>query len=242
MAGRMIFIIFLALVSAGFTVNNNSTVTTLVTRAFDRGTRVLLYTEERKQTDQPDRPGIWNFTYKNAQGETIVKRHVNFERDPIKPDFRLDDLRTGYAEGAEVTGSMIRVFTGGSPDDPYQEKILSVPEPAIIDAGFNFLVEKNWVKLMKGELLTFNFVAPSQLDYFSFRVYKKRDIVHQNRPAVMLHMDIDNFFLRLFVEAIHLTYDTESRKLVVYDGISNIYNDDGKSHKVRMEFNYQAVE
>lgn len=238
MAKRMAFIIFLALVSAGFTLNKNSNVTNLVTNAFDRNTRVLLYTEERKQSDKLDRPGVWNFTYKNIQGETIVKRYVNFERDPIKPDFRLDDLRTGYAEGAEVTGSMIRVFTGGSPDDPYQEKMLSVPEPAIIDAGFNFFVEKNWEKLMKGDVLTFNFVAPSQLDYFSFRVYKKRDLDHQSRTAVMLHMDIDNFFLRLFVEAIHLTYDKESRKLVVYDGISNIYDDDGKSHKVRMEFTY----
>lgn len=236
--GRMAFIIFLALVSAGFTMNTHSKVTDLVTHAFDRDTRVLLYTEERKQSDRPDRPGIWNFAYKNTQGETIVKRHVNFERDPIKPDFRLDDLRTGYTEGAEVTGAMIRVFSGGSPDDPYQEKLLAVPEPAIIDAGFNFFIEKNWEKLIKGEVLTFNFVAPSQLDYFSFRVYKKRNLIHQNRPAVMLHMDIDNFFLRIFVEAIHLTYDTESRKLVVYDGISNIYNDDGTSHKVRMEFTY----
>lgn len=211
----------------------------LRTDAFDRKTGVRLYTEARKQTDYPDRPGIWHFTYTDELGKTIVQRSVNFEKDMIKPDFKLSDLRNGYSEGAEVNASGIRVFSGGSPDEPLEHKLLIVPEPTVIDAGFNFFIEKNWDRLMNGEVLSFNFVAPSQLDYFSLRVYKKHETTFRGKPAVVMNMDVDNFLIRFFVEAIHMTYDTSSRKLLLYDGISNIYDAEGKSHMVRMEFNYK---
>jgi hypothetical protein len=198
----------------------------------------LIYTEERQQFDQPDRPGTWNFTYRSAEGKTIVRRNVNFENNALKPNFRLDDLRNGYSEGAELIGSKIKVFTGGTAEEPYKEKLLMVPEPAVVDAGFNYFIEQNWDSLMKGNVLSFNFVAPSQLDYFKFRVYKARETPYQQQQAVVLKMDIDNFFLRIFVDAIQLTYDKTTKKLVVYNGISNIYDDKGKSHKVRMEFSY----
>nr|HNH29964.1 hypothetical protein [bacterium] len=113
-----------------------------------------------------------------------------------------------------------------------------VPEPAVIDAGFHFFIEQHWSALLNGETKTFYFVAPSQLDYFSFRVYKSGETQNGGRTAYQLTMDIDNFLLRLFVDPIRLTYDPESRKLIGYEGISNIYNDEGKAHHVRMEFVY----
>ncbi len=232
----IIFMVLLALL--GFTFSQNPSVTYLTTSALDQKTGRLIYTEEREQFDQPDRPGTWNFTYKNAEGKTIVRRNVNFENNTLKPSFRLDDLRNGYSEGAEPVGNKIKVFTGGSADDPYEEKLLLVPEPAVVDAGFNYFVEQNWNSLMKGDVLVFNFVAPSHLGYYKFRVYKERETTYRQQQAVVLKMGIDNFFLRIFVDAIHLTYDKTTKKLVVYNGISNIYDDKGKSHKVRMEFSY----
>jgi hypothetical protein len=234
----LVALILLFVALTGFSGIKTSS-TDLRTDAFDRKTGNRLYTEVRNQADYPDRPGVWYFTYSDELGKTIVQRSVNFEKDMIKPDFRLNDLRNGYSEGAEVIASGIRVFSGGSPDEPLEQKLLLVPEPAVIDAGFNFFVEKNWDRLMNGEVLSFNFVAPSQLDYFSLRVYKKHETTWRGKPAVVMNMDVDNFLIRLFVEAIHMTYDKSSRKLVVYDGISNIYDAEGKSHKVRMEFNYK---
>lgn len=219
-------------------LSSDPATTLLTTPALDQKTGRLIYVEERRQFDAPGRLGKWDFTYRNASGETIVRRHVNFEMSTLKPSFRLDDLRTGYAEGAELVGDRIKVFMGGSAGDPYREKLLQVPEPAVVDAGFNAYVERHWDALMKGDVLHFNFVAPSQLDYFKFRVYKARDTTHRQKQAVVLKMDIDHALLRLFVDAIQLTYDRGTRQLLVYHGISNIYDDKGKTHKVRMEFSY----
>jgi hypothetical protein len=223
--------------SGGIMFGNDPIVTILTTSAVDVGTRKPVYIEERKQLDAPDRLGTWHFTYRDVEGKTIVQRQVDFAKSTVKPSFRLEDLRNGYAEGAELVGDKIRVFAGGSADKPYRERLLKVPEPAVVDAGFNFFVEKHWDALMKGEVLTFNFVAPSQLDYFRFRVSKSRDITHAQRQAVFLKMEVDQPFLRLFVDPIQLTYDKATRKLLVYDGISNISDGKGKTHRVRMEFN-----
>lgn len=210
----------------------------LKTLAWDNKSGALLYTEERKQFDFDGKPGRWEFNYQNPTGQIVVQRSVNFQQDRLKPSFILRDLRNGYSEGAETIGNKIKVFSGGSPDDPYQEKTIRVPEPAVIDAGFHFFIEQHWSALLNGETKMFYFVAPSQLDYFSFRVYKSGETQNGGRTAYQLTMDIDNFLLRLFVDPIRLTYDPESRKLIGYEGISNIYNDEGKAHHVRMEFVY----
>lgn len=213
-------------------------VTVLTTSAVDQKTGRLVYVEERRQFDQPGRLGTWQFTYTNAAGKTIVRREVNFEKNRLKPSFRLDDLRNGYAEGAELVGDKIKVFMGGTADTPYREKLLRVPEPAVVDAGFDSFVEQHWDALLAGDVLHFNFVAPSQLDYFKFRVYRVRDTTPAKAQTVVLKMDIDHALLRLFVDPIQLTYDQTTRKLLLYHGISNIYDDQGKTHKVRMAFSY----
>ncbi|MBM3908344.1 MAG: hypothetical protein FJ363_09770 [Gemmatimonadetes bacterium] len=228
-----------ATIASGSTVTGNDPiVTSLTTSAYDLATRKLVYVEERKQLDAPDRLGTWHFTYRDVEGKTIVRRQVEFEKSTLTPSFRIEDLRSGYAEGAELVGDRIKVFNGGAADKPYREKLLKVPEPAVVDAGFNFFVERNWNALMKGEVLTFNFVAPSQLDYFKFRVYKVRETRQRQQPAVVLKMDIDQAFLRLFVDPIQLTYDTATKRLLTYQGISNVWDTQGKTHKVRMEFEY----
>jgi hypothetical protein len=209
---------------------------TITTGAYDKQSGAPIYTEIREQSDGPNGPGQWNFTYRDNTGNIIVRRTVDFSRDRIRPSFTLVDSRNGYREGAERIGDRIRVYSGGSADDPYQEAYLLVPEPAVVDAGFHFFVEQHFDRLMTGEKMKFYFVAPSQLDYYSFRVYKDRSVTHQGRPAVLFKMDIDNFFLRLFVDPIRLTYDQETRQLRVYEGISNIYNEQGKSYKVKMVF------
>ena len=214
----------------------STSIVTLTTNAFDITKGILLYTEIRMQMDRNGIPGEWNFEYRDQNGILIVTRNVNFTANALRPSFELKDLRNGYLEGAEVVPNGIRVYSGGSADDPFREKTLQVPEPAIVDAGFNYYIAQHFNRLIQGEKLTFNFVAPSQLDYFGFRMYMDKQMQYKGRSAVLIKMDIDNFFLRLFVDPIKLIYDTQTRSLVMYEGISNIYNEEGKSYKVRMEF------
>lgn len=210
----------------------------LVTEAFDLKTGRPVYTEERVQYDDGTQPGLWTFVYRNEDGHAIVSRQVDFRKDALKPDFVLEDSRDGYLEGSETTREGIRVYARRRAGDAIREKLLSVPEPAVVDAGFNFFIEENWVRLQSGKKLYFNFVAPIEQDYFGFRLYRVGNTQVGGISAAVFHVDIDNFLLRLLVDPIVLTYNESTRQLLMYEGISNINNDKGKSHRVRMIFDY----
>lgn len=208
----------------------------MITPAYDVATGRLLYNEERKQFDINGKPGEWVFTYRDRSGGVIVNRKVNFKKNVYIPDYSLQDVRDGYLEGSEWKNGKVRVYARRTSADPVKEKWLTVPEPAVVDAGFNFYIESNWKKLMDGETLHFNFIAPIEQDYFKFRLLKNKEWTENGRSLVQFKLEIDNFLLRIFVKPILVTYNQATKQLAFYEGISNINDDKGKSHRVKMIF------
>ncbi len=208
----------------------------LNTPAYDLNNNQFLYSEERIQYDQGGKPGEWNFTYRDPDGKVIVKRKVNFKKNVHIPDYSLEDTRDGYLEGSEWKNGQVRVFARRTGNDPLKEKWISVPEPAVVDAGFNFFIETNWNKLMNGETMHFNFIAPIEQDYFKFRLLKDKELTEGSRNLVRFRLEIDNFLLRIFVKPILVTYNQATKQLAYYEGISNINDEKGKSLRVKMVF------
>ncbi len=204
--------------------------------AYDPSTGKALYIEEHREIREGGRRIRMTTEYRDPSGRLIVKRFVSFEQHPTVPEFRTEDLRSGYIEGSEPSGDSVRLYWRRSWSDPMQEKAVKIPGPAAVDAGFNNFVQSRWDRLMRGETATFNFGVPFALDYFAFRVYREREEQRNGRRLVTMVCDIDNFLLRLFVKPIVLTYDADVRRLVSYEGISNINNDDGKSYTVRIVY------
>jgi hypothetical protein len=197
-----------------------------------KGGDAVLYTEQYRDTLRDGRPHRTGTHYFDAEGRPIADRVMDFSRHAWKPDYRLVDRRDGYEEGAEVSGRTIRVFYRAKRGRPLKEKNLSVPEPAVIDGGFNRFIKDHWEALSEGRPVPFNFVAPSQLDYFAFEAVKTSDgggrITFAVRPA--------NKVVRVLVDPIQVTYDAATRRMTRYSGLSNINDAKGKSLKVRLVY------
>jgi hypothetical protein len=56
------------------------------------------------------------------------------------------------------------------------------------------------------------------------------------RAALVVRFESEHWFIRLFVDPIVVWYDTATRRAVKYEGISNVYNEKGKSYIVRVTF------
>ena len=117
-----------------------------------------------------------------------------------------------------------------------EEKILELEEPYVIDGGLTYFFIKNWSRLLNNEIVEFNFIAPSKLDYFRFRVSKNAIVDLGNRKGLQLKLEVNSFLLRAFVDPILITYDLENKKILSYKGISNINDDNGKSYSVIIDF------
>lgn len=230
---------FLSIVTLASFTGRDETLKTRTYRgeAVNPREQTAIYAEEHEEVYTSGERTQLLTTYRDATGKAIANRSVDFSSDKFAPTFRLEDLRTGYLEGAEVVPNGIRLYWRKSSNDPIQEKIANIPSPAVIDAGFNNFVQAHWDSVMTGEKLQMYFGVPFTLDYYRFRLYKDEEVTLNGRNAVVVKCDIDNFILRLFVKPIVLTYDIETRRMMSYEGISNINDDNGKSHFVRILYN-----
>jgi hypothetical protein len=205
--------------------------------ALDLKSNTVLYIEGHEEfIENGKRVGL-KTSYRDPWGKVIVQRTVTFKENEMTPTFRTEDFRNGYLEGAEVRGDSVRLYWRKNYSSALNEKTIVIPGPAAVDAGFNNFIQRNWDDLIRGMKRQFNFGAPFALDYYGFHVYKTEEKIVGGRKQMVVQCEIDNFIIRLFVTPIVLTYDIESRRLVEYAGISNINNDKGKSHFVRIQYN-----
>ncbi len=204
--------------------------------AVDLETGEPVYREYHTEILEGDTRVGMRSVYRNPEGNVLARREVDFRKNPFVPDFTLIDERDGYTEGAEVRGDSVRLSLRKNRDSEMSSTTLLIPPPAVVDAGFNNYVQARWESIAQGEKQYFNFGAPFAQDYYGFRVYKEAEIVRDGRRMMVVHLDIDNFIIRLFLDPIVLTYDMTARRLVSYEGISNINNDEGKSYFVRITY------
>ena len=175
--------------------------------------------------------------YKDPNSKILSERIMNFSEDLTKPKFVLKDLRSGYIEGSELLPDRrVRVYARESFEDKIEEKILKVEEPFVIDGGLTYFFRQNWERLLNGERIEFNFIAPAKLDYFRFRVSKNSIVTVGDRKGMQLKLEINSFILRAFVDPILITYALDNKEILAYKGISNVNDDNGKSHSVEIDF------
>jgi hypothetical protein len=205
--------------------------------AVDVKSNSVLYTEDNEEFYENGKRVGLKTSYRDPWGKLIVQRTVDFTENAMTPTFRTEDLRDGYTEGAEVVGDSVRLYWRKNFTSALNQKTILIPAPAAVDAGFNNFIQQNWDDVIRGTKLHFNFGAPFALDYYEFRVYKSDDKVVDGRKQIVVRCEIDNWIIRLFVTPIILTYDVDTKRLVEYAGISNINNDKGKSHFVRIQYN-----
>ncbi len=203
-------------------------------QAYDLGKGQLLYTETHQESFSNGQKTAIYTLFQNPQGQPIAERHLDFSRSPMQPGYIFKDFRNGYEEGAAVSGNRVRVYYRDSQASPLRQKSLNVPEPFVIDGGFNNFLKQNWDSLTAGHRLHFHFVAPARLDYYAFVAHEDARRVPKGMPARAFVVEVDNALLRLLVSPIVILYDSSSRKMMQYQGITNIHDARGNGLKVRL--------
>jgi hypothetical protein len=204
--------------------------------AVDLKTGKLIYTEEHEATYVENVNTSSVITYRDAGKTVIGKKEIVFSGDSPAAKFRREDYRFGTVEAAEIIGDAVKLTSKTDASSSAKETMLRIPAPLALDAGLNNMVRNNWEKLRRSETVTFNLGVPSQLDYFEFRLVKDREESFTGRRTLVVRFESDHWFIRLFVDPVVVWYDVETRRAVRYEGISNLYDEKGKSYLVRVTF------
>ena len=196
------------------------------------GTDRLVYTEEF--TDHlVDGQLVETLTdYFDPQHKKIAKRTLDFRKSKFAPDFQTEDLRSGYLEGSEMIGTQVRLFNRRSRSAKVDEKIMSIPQPIVVDGGFNQFMKANWSALENGEIVTFHFAIPARLDYFTLRAMK----VESDDKEMKVRVEPGKALLRLLATPIDVRYSKNTRRILSYEGQSNISDENGNNFVTRLVY------
>lgn len=201
--------------------------------AYDLKTGAFVYSENHTEIYRGSIHTRSRVSYLDKAGKEFASKVITFSPSKMQPAYELKDARDGYTEGIRREGNATIFFARRKGSDPIKERTLVTPAPAVFDGGFDYFVRENFDEICSGKNKSFYFAVPIELDYFRFRVARQ-----ETRDACRINLELDNIILRQFVKPIRLWYDTASRRLKRYEGISNINGADGKSLRVRVVFTY----
>lgn len=162
--------------------------------AFAPESRQPIYTERYTEHFSADGKLVTGTVlYREYDGATLGEKFLDYAHHPYAPAFEFTNVKTGYQESVRwLPDGKVRL-AHREPGQDEQEKVMSVPEPAVADAGFNQFMRDHITALKNGETLEFNFLNPARLTWFRFyrapyradrRQHHRRHRAREHRAAL----------------------------------------------------------
>ncbi len=205
----------------------------LVGYAYDRESGKLVYTEQHAFEYENDQLVSHQVDYVAADGDVLAKKSLSYRNHPYAPEFRLDDQRDDYVEGAEYTTEGYRLFR--ERDSKSGDKVLKRDLNLVADAGFDQYVRDHLDELLSGEQQKFHMAIAGHLTELRFRIQLLDQEPLFGVPAARFRVEPASL-LRFIADPIEITYATETGRLLRYVGVTNIRNAEGKRYDARIDF------
>lgn len=175
-----------------------------------------------------------------SNGAEFASKSVDYSADVIAPDFMQRDTRRGEVIAARRNPQgRIELGYQESADDTLRWRAVSASaRPLVIDAGFDNFVQQQWVSLLQGKAISFDFAVPSRAQAVHL-VIGATGFEHCGVPTAesshCFRVHAGNYLIRLFFPPLYLLYDSE-RQLQRFIGLSNINDAQGDGQQVRIDY------
>lgn len=204
--------------------------------ARDPDTGELLYTEQHllRHQDQQLRQRL--VLYRCADGTAFARKRVDYVASSLAPSFHFEDARTGYREGLRREGGARELWVQAAPGEAERSAAIEAGPGLVADAGFDEFIRGQWQPLLAGEAVPLEFAVPSRLDSYGFTVRRRGSTEAAGEPAEVFRLRLGGL-LGLLAPHIDVAYGRDSRRLLWFEGLSNLRGDDGGDPlQARIEF------
>jgi hypothetical protein len=169
-----------------------------------------------------------------GSARAFARKEVQY-RDPLAPDFTLEDASTGLREGVETAAPERTVFYRADRSTPEKRRSLAAPPGLVADAGFDEFVRRHWQGLVKGQTGSLRFLVPSRLRDYRFEVEHLRSERSQGRSVEVFRLNLPPPW-GWFTSGIDVYYAADERLLVHYEGLSDLRDAANINYSVRIDF------
>jgi hypothetical protein len=204
--------------------------------AREPGNDRLLYREQHLVRRQDGEPTERLVIYRCGDGTPFARKRVDYRGSSVAPEFVFEDARLGYGEGLRRRTGVESVWVREGEDEAERSAPIKDDAGLVADAGFDEFIRDNWTPLVAGESVPLQFAVPSRLQSLGFKVNRQGSTEFGGEPAETFRLRLGGL-LGWIAPHIDVAYGRDSRRLLRFEGLSNLRDDDGESQLVaRIEF------
>jgi hypothetical protein len=168
--------------------------------------------------------------YLCGDGAAFARKQVDYSVSTTAPAFELVDARSGYREGARHEADRVALFAIEARGRERAGNV-DLADTLVIDAGFDEFVRRHWDALLGGERVHLDFALPARANAYRFMVQR-----HGDRPGeLVLRLQLRGW-LAWLAPNIDVAYSLADRRLLRYEGPSNLREPAGRQAVVRIDF------
>ncbi len=200
-----------------------------------KGNIAYLEEHELKYNDEVIESSITRYTDTNKK--VIAELISTYTPHKWMPTYSFKDLRFSKVNGVNTSSDTIEMFTQDGKNEKTKKKTKAFKPDMIGGQGFHYFIQDHLEKLSKNETVKTKFVLPGALDYYSF-VIKKSDKKKVKDTEIYLVMKLDSL-LSVFISPIYMTYDIPTKRLMGYEGESNLQDENEKALDVEITYKHE---
>ena len=192
----------------------------------------LVYKEKHSVTREGGRVITSLTEYISPAGQVIATMESDYSQNISMPTYVFEDRLRGYREGLRKEDGEFIIFKQkrGSKEE---EGAVTSTEDVFSCQGWHYYLVNNLAALEQ-ENVELNLILPSELKALPFEIQQVRSA----GDRVEAVLKFNHWLFRYFAPTLRLVYDSKSKKLVEYRGISNILDGKGDRQDVRIVYRY----
>jgi hypothetical protein len=198
----------------------------------------LVYTERHLvQFDAAQKPIQAKTDYLDSSSKVIATMETEFKNSLSAPDHVFKNLRSEHVHGIRYTDSHTVLFYS---DKGAAEKSKNFPKEfdkkflAVGGQGLFYYLRENYSEVQKRKKIPLKFLIPGRLDVYDFEL----ELKSEKDGVAHIELHIKNWILRILAPKLDVFYDIQKKRLVSYQGLSNITDERGQTQVVNITYTY----
>jgi hypothetical protein len=202
-------------------------------RAYDSKSQ-LVYTEEHfEEWDEQNIQKVKTI-YRDPEQKVIAEFHNDFTQSVKFPIVSFKDERTGEQHGTRLKDTQYSFYKKEDAQSSEQQQVYEKQDNSVAGQGFHFFIVSQLSSLKKGDHAVVDFAIPGRLTSYQFQ-YKVEEL---SSEEAVIKLFVNNLFLRMIAPSLTMRYSLKTKRLLEYNGLSNLKNIKGHTQKVKIVFDH----
>lgn len=175
--------------------------------------------------------------YIDPEGRVIGSLRSDFTHSLSAPDFILRDGRNKSFQGLHWEQDKVEMFSRETEKAKVATKALTKNQRDVLISGpgLNYFVANNLKQIIQQDGMDFKYIIPGRLEAFDFNI---KPLAYDSERAEF-EVKIKSWLMRIFSPRLKLIFDVKKKRLLSFEGLSNIRDGEGEMMSVDIQYLYK---